>query len=99
MEVETIIREGVEKGGEGRGGRGRGGEGRGGEGRGGEGRGGEGRGGEGRRGEGRGGEGLTSVCVRVGTDSGNKGWRRGSGCCSAHMYSMQGSVAVAKASR
>ena len=28
-----------------------------------------------------------------------KGWRRGSECCSAHIYSMQGSVAVAKASR
>ena len=43
-----------------------------GEGKGGEGRGGEGRGGEGRGGEGRGGEGLTSVCGRVGTNSGRQ---------------------------
>ena len=28
-----------------------------------------------------------------------KGWRRGSGCCSAHMYGMQGGLAAAKASR
>ena len=28
-----------------------------------------------------------------------KGWRRGSGCCLAHMYGMQGGLAAANASR
>ena len=64
LEVETTVKEE----GEGRGGQGRKGRGRAGKGRGGEGRRGEERGGEGRRGEG-----LTSVCGRVGTDSGSQG--------------------------